>query len=277
MTTPTVSEYNQLRPAFTVTRAIAQRALTWAQPLAIEALGIQTRRQTLVEGELPAYLVMTTPESHGGWGELMPVWFKPYERPVPLHCLDNWALFAGLYRSAFGPDANLSAFTLENLSRVIISSDLLIPFLPGTDGAGRFLRHGVLPLLLAILWLEPEIRDAWLMMHAYGARTFAVENNLRHIENLGEWLEHVENEAWLVSERERIAGETAVRSFLADADRARSYGSLFGGLCLGISALASALGVDWQQWTFQTINVAYRLPDFGLTEIAAWLSQSAIH
>ena len=277
MTTPTVSEYNQLRPAFTVTRDIAQRALTWAQPLAMEALGIQTRRQTLVEGELPAYLVMTTPESHGGWGELMPVWFKAYERPVPLYCLDNWALFAGLYRSAFGPDADLSAFTLENLSRVVISADLLIPFLPGTDGAGRFLRHGVLPLLLAILWLEPATRDAWLMMHACGAQIFAAENNLRHIENLGEWLEHVENEAWLVPERERIAGETAVRGFLTDTDRAKPYGSLFGGLCLGISALAAALGVDWRQWTFQTINVAYRLPDFGLTEIAAWLNQPMMH
>jgi len=24
----------------------------------------------------------------------MPLWFKPYDRPVPLYCLDNWALFA---------------------------------------------------------------------------------------------------------------------------------------------------------------------------------------
>jgi hypothetical protein len=203
----------------------------------------------------------------------MPVWFKPYERPVPLYCLDNWALFAVMYRSAFGPEADLSAFTSKNLARVIIGADLLIPFLPSTDGAGRFLRHGALPILLSILWLEPAARDAWLLMHAGGARLFAADNNLRHVENLGEWLEHVENMAWLVPERERVAGETAVRDFLADADRVGSYRRLFGGLCLSVSALANALGIDWRQWIFQTINVAYRLPSFGSTELVGWLEE----
>ena len=271
MTLPTVSEYLQSRPACAVTRDIAQRTLAWAQPLAMDALGIHTQRQTLVDGELPAYVVMTTPETNGGWGELMPVWFKAYERPVPLYCLNNWALFAMLYRSAFGPEADLSTFTLENFVRVVIGADLLIPFLPGTEGAGRFLLHGALPMLLAILWLEPATRDAWLTMHASGARLFAVEHHLRRVENLGEWLEHVENAAWHATERERIAGETAVRGFLADSDRAGPYRLLFGGLCLSVSALAAALGVEWRQWIFQTINVAYRLPDFGLAELAAWL------
>jgi hypothetical protein len=273
VTLPTLSEYLQSRLDFAVTRDIAQRALAWAQPRAMEALGVHTQRQTLVDGELPAYLVMTTPETNGGWGELMPVWFKPYERPVPLYCLDNWALFAVLYRSAFGPEADLAAFTPENLARVVVGADLLIPFLPGTDGAGRFLRHGALPILLSILWLEPAARAAWLTMHACGARLFALENDLRRVADLGEWLEHVENTAWLVPERARIAGETAVRDFLADADRVGSYSRLFGGLCLSVSALAGALGVEWRQWIFQTINVAYRLPGFGVAELAAWLNE----
>ena len=270
---PTLAEYLELRPRFAVTRERAQRALAWAQPLAMEALGIHTQRQTLVEGELPAYVVLTTPETNGGWGELMPVWFKAYERPVPLYCLDNWVLFALLYRSACGPDVDVSTFTVENLVRVVVGADLLIPFLPGTDGAGRFLRHGALPILLAILWLEPEARNAWLAMHDCGARHFAVENDLSRVENLGEYLERVEHDAWLVPEREPVAGEASVSAFLADATRTRQYAMLFGGLCLGVSALAADYGIDWRQWIFQAVNVAYRLPGFGLDQIAAWLSR----
>jgi hypothetical protein len=148
--TPTLADCVAFRARFAVTRELAQSALAWAQPLAREALGIHAQRQTLVDGELPAHLVMTTPATNGSWGELMPVWFKPYERPVPLYCLDNRALFALLYRRAFGPEAEASAFTIDNLRRVVVGADLLIPFLPGTDGAGRFLRYGVLPMLLAM-------------------------------------------------------------------------------------------------------------------------------
>ncbi|MBI3242583.1 MAG: hypothetical protein HYZ49_09860 [Chloroflexi bacterium] len=250
MTPPTLPDYLELRLRFAVTREAAQGALNWAQPLAMETLGVHTQRQTLVEGELPAYLVMTTPETNGGWSELMPLWFKPYERPVPLHCLDNWALFALLYRSAFGSDADTPAFAVENLARVIIGADLLIPFLPGTDGAGRFLRHGALPILLAILWLESEVRDAWLALHECGGQIFVAENNLRDVENLNEWLERIENEAWLAPEREAVASEAAVATFLADPTRFTQYSALFGGLCLSVAALAAALGSDWRQWVF---------------------------
>ncbi len=268
---PTFAEYVELRASFAVTRDLAQRALAWAQPFAMEALGIHAQRQTLVDGELPAYVVTTTPETNGGWGELMPVWFRPYDRPVPLHCLDNWALFALLYRSAFGRDADLSVFSAENLARVVLGADLLIPFLPGTDGAGRFLRHGALPILLAILWLEPDVRDAWLALHERSARKFATDNDLSAVENLGEWLERVENEAWLVPERGMVAGKTAVADFLGDTVRASQYAALFGGLCLGVSALAAAWGNDWRKWVFQAVNVGYRLPDFGLPDITTWL------
>ncbi|MDW8326504.1 MAG: hypothetical protein RMK99_08065 [Anaerolineales bacterium] len=272
--TPTPDDYLELRSRFAVTRELAQRALTWAQPLALEALGIHARRQTLIEGELPVYLVMTRPETNGGWGEFMPVWFKPYERPVPLYCLDNWALFALFYRSAFGSEvdeADAAAFTVENLVRVVIGADLLIPFLPGTDGAGRFLRHGALPVLLASLWLEPETRAAWLRLHDHGARRFAAENGLAQREDVGEWLERVENEAWLVPERTPVAGEAAVRAFLARTEDVQLYQALFGGLCLGVSALFAALGDNWRRWVFQAVNVGYRMADFGLNEIRGWL------
>jgi hypothetical protein len=269
--TPTLADYLDLRARIAVTRELAQNALLWAQPLAMEALGLHTQRQTLVDGELPAYLVMTTPETNGGWSELMPVWFKPYERPVPLYCLDNWALFALLYRTAFGPQADTSAFTVETLVRVVVGADLLIPFLPGTDGAGRFLRHGALPILLAILWLEPQARDGWLALHERGARFFAATRNLKQIENAGDWLEQVENEAWLVPERGPVAGEAGVGAFLADAARFEPYRALFGGLCLTVAALAAALGNDWRRWVFQSVNVGYRTPEFGLDEIRRWL------
>jgi hypothetical protein len=237
----------------------------------MEALGIHTQRQTLVEGELPAYVVMTRPETNGGWGELMPVWFKPYERPVPLYCLDNWGLFASLYDSAFGLEADRSAFSVDNLVRVVVGADLLIPFLPGTDGVGRFLRHGALPILLAILWLEPQARDAWLALHISGARTFAAELGVTPATDLDAWLEGVEGEAWLAPTRELIAGEGAVAAFLADATRAPQYQALFRGLCLSVSSLAAAWGVDWRRWVFQAVNVGYRTQIFALPEIAAWL------
>ena len=268
---PSVDEYFALRPRFPVARDLAQRALAWAQPFAMEALGIHTQRHTLVDGELPAYVVMTTSKTNGGWGELMPAWFKPYQRPVPLYCLDNWTLFALLFRSAFGRAADTSFFTVENLVRVVLGADLLIPFLPGTDGTGRFLQHGALPILLAILWLEPEVRDAWLAMHDCGARSFAVGNNLKAIDHLSEWLERVENEAWLVPERGVVAGETAVSAFLEDTARAQRYRALFGGLCLSVTALAAGLGLDWRKWVFQVVNVGYRLPDFAMAEIVSWL------
>lgn len=258
---------------FAVTRELAQRALAWAQPLAMEALGIHTQRQTLVDDELPAYVVLTTPQTNGGWSELMPVWFKPYERPVPLYCLDNWALFSLLYRSAFGSEADTAAFTVENLIRVIVGADLLMPFMPGTDGAGRFLRHGALPILLAILWLEPEAREGWLAMHACGAQKFAAENNAGQIANLGQWLERIEAEAWLVPEYGPVAGEAVVSEFLSDSIRLPQYQALFGGLCLSVSALAASCGTDWSGWVFQAVNVGYRTPDFGVAEIATWLSQ----
>jgi hypothetical protein len=131
------------------------------------------------------------------------------------------------------------------------------------------------------------VRDAWLALHERGARKFATDNVLSHalspspslrvnsaegaVENLGAWLERVESEAWLVPERGIVAGGASVAAFLMDTDRVSKYTMLFGGLCLGVSALVSGYGVDWRKWVFQAVNVGYRLPDFGLPDITTWL------
>lgn len=269
MRLPTPADVAALRPRFGVTGGAARAALAEVQPYAREALGIHTQRQTLIDGDLPAYVVMTTPETNGGWGELMPVWFKAYERPVPLYCLDNWALFAALYQASFGPPAS-GAVDRDALLRVIVGADLLIPFLPGTDGAGRFLRHGILPLLLAILWLPPAARDEWLALHAAGARQALARGAVQRGSEAA-WLEALETGAWLVPERGSVAGPAAVAAFLGDEDRAGPYAELFVGICVMVTVLAEAWGVDWRRWVFQAVNVGYRTPSFGLPELAAWL------
>jgi hypothetical protein len=252
----------------------ARRALADLQPLAQEALGWHAQRQTLLDGELPAYIVMTRPETNGGWGELMPVWFQAHARPVPLYCLDNWALFAALYRASFGP-GELDCFTSDSLLRVVLGADLLMPFLPGTTGAGRFVRHGMLPLLLSILWLEAPVRDAWLSLHMRGARAAISSGALPAGAGgvaLAAWLDRVEDEAWLVPEMGLVAGDAAVGAFLDDRRRVRPYAALFSTICVMISALVAAWGVDWRRWVFQAVNVGYRSPEFALPELAAWLA-----
>ncbi len=72
-------------------------------------------------------------------------------------------------------------------------------------------------------------------------------------------------------EREPVAGEAAANAFLADPPRFLPYSALFGGLCLSLSALAAALGNEWQGWVFQAVNVSYRAPDFGVNEIKRFL------
>lgn len=258
---------------YDVDRTRVQQVLSELQPLALEALGVQAGRHVLWDGWLPVHPVMTTPHTNGGWGELMPVWFKPYERPVPFYCLDNWTLFAWLYSEAFGPGADTGHFTIENLTRVIVASNLLIAFLPSTQGAGGFLRQGALTVLLGILWLEPPARDAWLAMHAAGAEALAPHlPDLADKNALDGWLMKVETEAFIVPEQSLVAGEDAALAFLSDETRYRPYLRLIQTLCLSVSVLSEGYGPDWREWIFQAVNVHYRMPDFGLTMLSNWLA-----
>lgn len=270
--TSAFEQYLELRERFAVSRELAVRTLDWAEPLARNALGAHAQRDMLGLGEsLQLIPVLTTPEDNGGWGELMPVWFKPYERPLPVYILDNWALVALLYRhwlGEVGPE-----FKVENLLRVFVGGDILIPFLPATQRGGQFLRHGALTVLLGTLWLDPSAREAFVQWNAAGARRFAEARSLREQADPGEFMGSVEFEALMLAEVGKIGGEAKVRAFLADETRFDMYAGLFGGLCFSLAALYDWYGPDWQAWIFQAVNVHYRYADFGIEAWEKWLGK----
>ena len=112
---PAFDEYLNLRQRFGVSRDLAARVLAGAEPLARRVLGVHARRDMLDLGdELPVIPIVRPADDNGGWGELMPVWFKPYERPVPLFILDNWALTALVWRAWLGDIGPI--YTAESLS-----------------------------------------------------------------------------------------------------------------------------------------------------------------
>ncbi len=262
--------YLELRERFGVTRQMAVEALAWAEAPARRALGAYAGRDRLAAGdELPVLPVLTRPEDNGGWGELMPVWFKPYERPVPLFILDNWALSALIWQhwiDDIGP-----AFRAETLLRIMAGSSLLIPFLPATQRGGNFLRHGALTVLLAVLWLEPADRDAWLAGAAVGARRFAEERRLREQPDLIQAAAWLEAEAFMMAEGRKIAGDEQVRAFLSAGEVFNTFAALYGGLCFSLAALYDHYGRDWEAWVYQAVNVHYRYATFGLEAWTRWL------
>ena len=270
MNTPTYDRYLEYRKNFAVSKALVQNTLAWAEPLARKALGVHSKRDNLDMGERLQYILsMTTATENGGWGELMPVWFKPYERPLPIYVLDNWAMTALLWQ--FWLDDAGPEFSVENLLKIFAGGDLMIPFLPGVQSGGRFLQHGALPILLGVLWLEPVDRDAFLAAIGSGATRFAESYDLAQTDDLGEFLGRVEFEALFMAEGSKIGGEKKIRAFLADEAQFASYAALFGGLSFSLASLHNWYGVDWESWIFQVVNLDYRLPHFGLKAWAKWL------
>lgn len=263
-------QYLAYRQQFAVSRGQAIDTLAWAEPLARRALGAHAQRDKMDMGEgLQLIPVMTTAEDNGGWGELMPVWFKPYERPLPVFILDNWALIALLYRHWLGEVG--PQFNAENLLKIFVGGDILIPFLPQTERGGHFLRHGALTVLLATLWLEPEVRDTFIAYNATAARRFAEVHRLREQTDLNAYLGQVEFEAFFIAEGSKIGGKDKVGAFLADEARFDAYAALFGGLCFSLAALYDWYGPDWEEWVFQAVNVHYRYAHFSLEAWAKWL------
>ena len=266
-------QYLKDRGRFAVNREQVQRVLSAIQPLALELLGRYSQRHILWDGELPVNPIMTTPETAGGWGELMPIWFSPSDRPMPLYCLDNWALFAGLYQRGLTIKGDEPAFSTENLLRILLASDLLMPFMPSTDGSGHFLQNGAMTILLGVLWLDEPDRAAWLDFHRKGAEALRkkTKQTFESPQDVGKWLTNIEMEAFLVPEFGTVAGEDSVKAFLEDAGRYQMYQSLFESLSLSVIALYDHYGPDWREWSFQMVNVHYRTPGFGLEAIAAWM------
>jgi hypothetical protein len=285
-------DYRRYAARFVVDHERVSQVIAACTPLAIEALSVYGL-QHVWRGELPVYPVTTTPEDNGGWGHLMPVWFKPYERPVPVYALNDWALFALVYAGSFGPSDEArrlveQAFTADNLARVVVGTNLLIPFLPTTQGKGVFLRHGMLPFLLSILWLEEDARRAWLRLHELGAARFIATSGLAgHVDPVAT-LEELEFLIFARIERNNITSDEEVAAFLASDPVGPSgipsllslYQDLFGAIDLGITALAAHYqkkSLDaWRTWFPQEIGVSYRTSDYAVQAVHAILQRNNV-
>lgn len=269
--TPDYSLYLEYKQAFSVSRELAVNTLVWAEPLARQALGVHAQRDQMDMGEALQYIpVLTTAETNGGWGELMPVWFHPYERPLPIFILDNWAMLALLWKNWLGNVG--SEYNIENLLKIFIGGDLLIPFLPKVQGGGSFLRHGTFTILLGLLWLEPESQNAFWQSIETGANSFANTYNLREQNALSDFIGQIEFEAFFIAEGSKIGGDEKIEAFLANEAQYQTYQALFGGLCFSLAALYNWYGPNWEEWVFQKINLDYRLARFGLEAWAKWLN-----
>jgi hypothetical protein len=270
MKIPSYERYLEYRRRFAVSREMAVSTLEWAEPLARQALGIHAQRDMMDMGDKLQFIpVMTTNTENGGWGELMPIWFKPYERPVPIFILDNWAMLALMWQYWLGDVG--SAFSIKNLLRIFVGGDLLIPFLPEVQRGGHFLRHGVFTIFLGTLWLEPEVRDAFVAYNTAAANRFANAYQLDQQADLSGAMSQLEFEAFFVAEGNRVGGEKGIQDFLANTSQFETYAALFGGLSLSLAAYYDWYGPNWEQWVFQKVNVDYRLARFGLEAWAKWL------
>jgi hypothetical protein len=303
----TFAEYQRYTGLFGVERDTVRQAMALCQPLVIEALGVYAQRHLWRE-ELPIYPVMTTPQENGGWGQLMPFWFKPHERPIPFYTLNNWAIFALVYAHSFGPsdEARLlvqRVFTAENLVQVVVGTNLQLPFLPTTQGRGRFFRHGMLPFLLSILWLEEDSRRAWLRLHQLGAQHFIQAQGLAACADPIATLTDLEYAIFAGLERNPVTSDAAVAVFLSDGStepRAKRdealaevgsplsgpapsllslYRTMFGAITLGITALAAYYHdrplEAWRAWILSEITLPYRMHEYGIEAIRNLIKREA--
>lgn len=286
--TLTYAGYQHYKDRFGVSQDLMRHSLSACEPFAIEALSIYAQRH-LWQDELPYFSVMTTPVENGGWGRLLPMWFKPHERPVPFYSLDNWALFALFYARSFGPSPEAgglmeSFFQVESLVQVVAGSNLLLPFLPSTQGTGVFFRHGMLPYLLSILWLDKDHTEAWLRLHELGAEGFIASQTLQDDDDPVERLKEMEFQVFGRIERNNIESEQAVDRFLLEASTDKDdslssfYQLLFGAINLGVTALAQEYASkplrDWRSWIYQELSFPYRLPEYGAQAIRNLLARA---
>lgn len=281
----TFADYQHLTTLYVVDRELIQHSIAVCEPLLVEALGLHVHHH-LWRGELPVYPVMTTPQDNGGWGHLMPLWFRPQERPIPFYAMNNWALFALVYAHSFGPSDEArqlvqQIFTVENLVRVVVGTNLQLPFLPTTQGRGRFFRNGMLPFLLSILWLDEETRRAWLRLHELGAQRFVVTQGLAAYEDPTSKLADLEYTIFGRLERNNITNDEAIAAFLSPADGSAEsaetpsllslYQAMFGAIGLGVTALAVHYRDKpleaWRDWILTEITMPYRMPDYGIEAI----------
>jgi hypothetical protein len=284
----TFTDYQHYCRLFSVDYELIRRSIAACEPLVIEALSVFARPH-LWRDELPVYPVLTTPPENGGWGHLMPLWFKPQDRPVPVYALNNWALFALVYAHSFGPSDTArqlaqQVFTVENLVRVVVGTNLQLPFLPTTQGRGSFFRQGMLPFLLSILWLEEDTCRAWLHLHELGSRYFIALHNLPISADPVAVLTELEYAIFSQLERNTVTSDEAVAAFLAPTANSMNretpaktsslltlYQAMFGAINLGVTALAAYYRHKpleaWRDWILQEFIIPYRMPDYGVEAI----------
>jgi hypothetical protein len=290
----TVANYQHYTTLFKVEPDLIRRSIARCEPLLIDALSIHAQPH-LWRGELPVYSILTTPQDNGGWGHLMPFWFKPQDRPVPFYALENWALFALVYAGSFGPSDEAKrlvkrVFTVENVVRTVVGTNLQLPFLPSTQGRGRFFRHGMLPFLLSMLWLDEDTSQAWFRLHELSAQRLIAAHGLATAEDPITMLTEMEYAIFGRLERNTITNDEAVAAFLSQTDDpdelARSpsllslYQDMFGAIGLGVTALANyyqdnPLGA-WREWVGRELAMPYRMHDYGIKAIKTLLDQSAV-
>lgn len=281
----TYESYLQRKDRFAVDKDLVRRTLASCEPQVIRVLGPFAQRHVW-QGGLPYHAVMRSPKDNGGWGHLMPMWFNPSERPVPYFTLNNWALFSLVYEASFGPshEAREMAqrhFHIENLVRVVGGSNLALPFLPSTQGVGLFLRHGMLPYLLAILWLPEADRRGWLRLHELAAQRFINANALSKVKDIVLFLRNLEFEIFGHLEGSQIDDERSVSGLLAgevtDGKLRALYESLFGAIGLGLTGIATLYRDKpleaWDSWAPQELAYSYRLPEYGAAAIESVVSQ----
>lgn len=292
----TFAGYQYYRSIFAVDHDLIRHSITVCEPLVIEALSVFAQPH-LWRGELPVYPVLTTPQENGGWGHLMPLWFKPQDRPVPIYALNNWALFALAYAHSFGSSDKArqlvqQVFTLENVVRVVVGTNLQLPFLPPTQRHGSFFRQGMLPFLLSILWLEEDTRRVWLHLHKLGAQYFIASHNLTTHADPVAVLTELEYTIFSQLEGNTVNSDETVTAFLAPTANSINsdaptetpslrtlYQAMFGAINLGVTALAAYYHhkplESWRDWILQEIIMPYRLPDYGVEAIKALVKREA--
>lgn len=283
----TMADYFEQKQHFDVDRELIQNALDASQAVAIKALHGFARG--LWQGELPVYVSMTTPLENGGWGHLMPLWFKPSERPVPFYTLENWALFSLVYADSFGEDAETVAlidkvFTIENIVRLVAGTNILLPFLPTTDGQGYFFRHGMLPYLISVLWMDEHIKNDMLKLHESGARNFIRRHDLAAREDVFEWLGQHEHSVFSRLERNNIVDDEAIDELLSQqlpGSLFESYQFMFGAINLGVTALVRAYQDkpldEWETWFYQELSYPYRMPNFAEDAIRDLIQSTVVN
>ncbi len=92
------------------------------------------------------------------------------------------------------------AYNIENLVRIFVGGDVLLPLMPPTQRNGQFLRHGALTVLLGLLWLDPLDREAFVSALSKGGRRFTTMHQRQQQSDFAGHMGHLDFEAFFIAE-----------------------------------------------------------------------------